>query len=87
MFAKILQLRLQPILRDVINPEQTAFLPPRFILDNIVLTQGTLHWAKVTKQPTVFFFKLDFSKAYDKVSWRFLFSTMYAMNISKKFIN
>lgn len=31
--------------------------------------------------------KLDFSKAYDKVSWRFLFSTMQKMNISEKFIS
>ena len=42
IFAKTLQIRLQPMLRDVISPEQTAFLPLRFILDNIVLTQETL---------------------------------------------
>ena len=55
-FAKTLQLRLQPMLRDVISPEQTAFLPLRFILDNIVLTQETLHWAKTSRQPTVLIF-------------------------------
>lgn len=82
--AKTLQLRLQPIFRDVISLEQMAFLPLRFILDNIVLTQETLHWAKVTKQPT-FFLKVDFFKAYDKVSWNF-FSKMQMMNISEKFI-
>lgn len=70
ILAKTLQLRLQPILRDVISLEQTAFLQLRFILDNIVLTQESLHWAKTSKQPTVFL-KLDFSKAYDKVSWNF----------------
>ena len=53
-FAKALQLRLQPILRDVISPEQTTFLPLRFILDNIVLTQETLHWAKTSKQLPIF---------------------------------
>ena len=84
-FAKTLQLRLQPLLRDVISPEQTAFLPLRFILNNIVLTQETLQWAKTSRQPTVFL-KLDFSKAYDKVSWIFLFSTMRKMNIDDKFI-
>ena len=31
------------MLRDVISPKQTAFLPLRFILDNIVLTQEILH--------------------------------------------
>lgn len=58
------------------------FLPLRFILDNIVLTQETLHWAKVFRQPTVFL-KLDFSKAYDKVSWVFLFQAMQRMCISE----
>ena len=85
IFAKTLQLRLQPMLRDVISPEQTAFLPLRFILDNIVLTQETLHWAKTSRQPTMFL-KLNFSKAYDKVSWRFLFHTMHMMGIDDKFI-
>ena len=36
-FAKVLQTRLQPILRDVISPEQTIFLPLMFIIYNIVL--------------------------------------------------
>ena len=85
ILAKTLQLRLQPNLRDVISPEQTAFLPLRFILDNIILTQETLDWAKTSKQPTVFL-KLDFSKAYDKVSWQFLFCTILKMNINNKFI-
>ena len=85
VFAKTLQLRFQPMLRDVISPEQTTFLPLRFILDNIVLTQDTLHWAKTSRQPTIFL-KLDFSKAYDKFSWTFLFSTMRQLNISDTFI-
>lgn len=85
IFAKTLQLRLQPILRDVISLEQTTFLPLRFILDDIVLTQESLHWAKASKQPTVFL-KLDFTKIYDKVLWNFLFHTMQKMRISEEFI-
>ena len=86
IFAKALQMRLQPLLRDVISPEQTVFLPLRFSLDNIVLTQETLHWAKKSNQPSIFL-KLDFSKAYDKVSWRFLFRAMKALNICEEFID
>ena len=71
-FAKTLRTRLQPMLGDVISPEQTTFLPLRFILDNIVLTQESLYWARQSKQPTVFL-KLDFSKAYDKMSGVFFF--------------
>jgi hypothetical protein len=43
IFAKTLQLRLQPILKDIISPEQTIFLPLRFILDNIILTLEASH--------------------------------------------
>lgn len=40
---------------------------------------------KDVKTNTVFF-KLNFSKAYDKVLWIFLFSTKRKMNISGTFI-
>jgi hypothetical protein len=42
IYAKALQLRLQPILIEVISCEQLTFLPLRFILDNILLTQETM---------------------------------------------
>lgn len=35
--AKAIQLRLQAILTDVISPEQSTFLPRRYILDNVFL--------------------------------------------------
>jgi hypothetical protein len=49
LFAKVLQLRLQPILMDVISMDQSAFLPLRFILDNIFLTHETIAHAKKTR--------------------------------------
>lgn len=42
LFAKVLQLRLQPVLCDIISDDQSAFLPLRYILDNIFMTQETL---------------------------------------------
>jgi len=41
-----------------------------FILDNVFLVHETIDWAKKSTQPLVFF-KVDFAKAYDKVSWVF----------------
>ena len=38
IYAKALQLRLQPVLMDVISPNQSTFLPLRFILDNLLTT-------------------------------------------------
>lgn len=59
-----------PLKVKVISSKQTSFLPLRFILDNILLIQEIFNWFKISNQPVVFF-KLDFTKAYDKESWKF----------------
>jgi hypothetical protein len=57
-----------------------------FILNNILLTHETISWAKRSKQPLVFL-KLNFSKAYDKVNWSFIFGCMKNLGILIEFIN
>lgn len=52
---------------EVISLDHIALLLLQFILDNVLLTHETLDWVKRFKQPIVFF-KLDFSKAYNKVN-------------------
>jgi hypothetical protein len=69
IWAKTLQLRLQPILMEIICPDQTAFLPLRFILDTIFLTHETLAVAKRTNQP--FFFLTAF------LPLRFILDTIF----------
>lgn len=86
IYAKALQKRLQPILSEVISADQTAFLPLRFILNNVLLLDETVHWAKQSKQDIVLL-KLDFMKAYDRISWEFLFSAMAAMGFGEGFIH
>jgi len=54
LYAMVLQLRLQPILMEIISFDQSAFLPMRFIFDNILLTHETLDWASHPKQPLLF---------------------------------
>jgi hypothetical protein len=71
-------MRLQPALMELISLDQSAFLPMRFILDNIFLTQETITYAKQTHQPLLFL-KLDFSKAYDKVDLSFCSKRLIAL--------
>jgi hypothetical protein len=71
---------------DAISQDQLAFLPFKFILNNILLTHETISWAKRSKQPLVFL-KLNLSKAYDKMNWSFFFGCMKNMGIPTKFIN
>jgi hypothetical protein len=63
IFTKTLQLRLQPILMEVVDTDPIAFLSMRYILDNVLLVQETIDWVQQSNQPLVFF-KLDFAKAY-----------------------
>lgn len=86
IFAKALQLRLQPTLMEIISPVQSAFLPMRFILDNLFLTQETMEWADQSEQPLLFL-KLDFSKAYDMVEWGCLFKILNKMGFPTKFVH
>jgi hypothetical protein len=84
IYTKALQLCLQPVLMEIVSWEQSAFLPLRFILDNILLTQETIAWAEQSGQDLLFL-KLDFSKAFDMVDWNFLFDTMATMGFPRDF--
>ena len=85
IYTKALQLRLQPVLMDEISLDQSAFLPLRFILDNLLITQETLAWAKSSNQPLIFL-KLDFSKAYDMVDWQCMYKIMEKLGFPQVFI-
>ena len=80
-------MRLQPILMEIISLDQSPFLPMRYILDNIFLTQETILYAKESSQPLFFLLKLDFLKAYDKVDLRFLFQALWYMGFLDIFID
>jgi hypothetical protein len=46
---------------------QTTYIKGRYILDNIMRVNETLHSIKKQKIPS-FLFKIDFEKAFDKIS-------------------
>jgi hypothetical protein len=85
-FAKVLQTRFQTLLPDIIHDDQSAFLPLRFILDNVLVQHETIERVQESQQDLLLL-KLDFTKAYDVVSWRFLFTTMEVMGLPVSFID
>lgn len=85
-FAKTLQLKLQLILIEVVDIDPIAFLSMRYILNTVLLTQETIDWVQRSNQPLVFL-KLDFAKAYDKISSGFLFMALEKMGMIVEFIN
>lgn len=67
--AKALVIRLRPCLDDVIDQNQSAFIPRRQISDNIMMGYECLHWMQSLKKGKFHFaaLKLDMSKAHDRV--------------------
>jgi hypothetical protein len=85
IMAKALQRRLQPLLSKVISPDQTAFLPYRYILDNVLVLHESIAWAHELEQDMALF-KLDFCKAYDTVHLPSLFQIMRAFGVPELFL-
>jgi hypothetical protein len=59
------------IASTVIRPTQTAFMPDRHILEEVVILHETIHELHSKKLDGVLF-KIDFEKAYDKVKCSFV---------------
>ncbi|XP_057808734.1 uncharacterized protein LOC131023209 [Salvia miltiorrhiza] len=87
--SKVLANRLRTILNSVIDDYQCAFIPERLISDNIILGYECMHWIRGKKngKEGVATAKLDMSKAYDRVKWRFLRAMMVVMRFSLPIIN
>lgn len=56
-----------------------------YILDTVLVQHETIAWAQETEEPLIMP-KLDFSKAYDSVSWSFLFQSISKMGLPDTFV-
>lgn len=70
------------MLKDLISPNQNAFVKGRAISDNILLVDEILSTIKRRKsgKGALAGMKLDMSKAYDGISWNFIEAVMVKMN-------
>nr|XP_027067776.1 uncharacterized protein LOC113693433 [Coffea arabica] len=88
MISKILANRLKNVLNLCISKNQAAFVPGRQILDNVIFSHEFLHHLKNKRQGNagLVALKLDMSKAYDRMEWRFLEAIMEKMDFCNKWI-
>lgn len=85
IITKVLTLRLTEIVGRIIGKNQTAFIPGKNILDGVVILQEVLHELRVKKGGVIL--KLDFEKAYDRVSWEFLEEVLNKKGFSSVWIS
>lgn len=75
ILAKILSIRLNPIIGTLIHRDQTGFIPSRQTGDNIRQATFLAHSARTRRIPTCFL-SLDIRKAFDSLSWPYLNSIL-----------
>jgi hypothetical protein len=81
--------RLRPILGDIVSINQSAFVPGRLITDNALVALECLHFIENNKNLDKNFcaYKLDLSKAYDRVDWDFLKKVMQRLGFSHRWVD
>lgn len=72
IFSKALTLRLGKIIDRLIAPQQSAFIQGWYILESVVVAHEIVHGIEKSGEPGCII-KLDYEKAYNRVSWEFLF--------------
>ena len=80
----MLTLRIFSLLPSLISRHHNGFVPSRLIWDSIISMHENIHSLKVSKKEG-FLFKLDISKAYDRVDWAFLQRGFKAFGFNKRF--
>lgn len=77
--------RLRPKLGDLVSKNQSAFVRGRCLHDNFVLVRQVVRKINVRRQKGVLI-KLDISRAFDSISWAFLFEVLRKMGFSELFL-
>ena len=86
VISRILVSRLQPMLPDFIVPNQTAFVKDRLLVKNTVLASELVngyHKRGGVKRITI---KVDIAKAFDTLSWDFLFHCLEGLQVPPYFL-
>lgn len=84
LYSKILASRLEGLMPDLINRDQSGFIKGRQMQDNV---RSVIHLIEDTKRHILaVLLSLDAKKAFDRVDWPFLFHTLQRFGFCKAFI-
>ncbi|KAK4382172.1 putative mitochondrial protein [Sesamum angolense] len=83
---KLMTIRLGHVLLKVISLSQSGFVPGRLFTDNVLLAQVLVHSLEFRRPDANAVFKLDMAKAYDRVSWEFLYQVLRRKGFPQRWI-
>ena len=84
LLAKLLATRLQLVIGKLVDPDQSGYIKGRFIGENIRTIIDTINFTN-TFDISGYLLFLDFEKAFDSVSWDFLFKVLDSFNFGDNF--
>ena len=86
VIARLLTNRLQCLLSQVISPFQSAFLPGRFLAENVLLATELVQGYNRQNIDPRGMLKVDLRKAFDSIRWDFIISALKAIGIPDRFV-
>ena len=83
--SKEITLRLEKVLSDLISDDQCANLKERNIFDAVRTIGNIMDYTELHNLPSLMV-TTDFEKAFDSLSWNFLFKSLEKLNFGESFI-
>ncbi|KAL0804395.1 hypothetical protein Bca101_096885 [Brassica carinata] len=83
--SKLLANRLKDLLPTLISSSQSAFVPGRLLVENVLLATELVscyNWKKISKRCML---KIDLQKAFDTLDWDFILFTLEALDFPPSF--
>jgi hypothetical protein len=84
--AKVLASRIGSVMGKLTSRHQSAFIKGRLLVDGVLTLNEVVDYAKRAKKECLIL-KVDFDKAYDSASWKFLEYMLGRFGFTKKWID
>ena len=84
----MLAIRLKHILPHIILENYSAFVHDRMTIDNVMIAHEVCHYMKNRRkrQNGVAALKIDMTKAYDKLEWKFIKDMMEKLGFNTRWV-
>ncbi|KAM0925791.1 hypothetical protein ACQ4PT_003954 [Festuca glaucescens] len=89
IISKYLVNIIRPHLHGLVSETQSTFIPGRLISDNALIAFECFHAIQRNKKPSESFcaYKMDLSKAYDRVNWTFLKELLLKLGFNETWVS
>ncbi|PKU67715.1 Putative ribonuclease H protein [Dendrobium catenatum] len=87
IIAKVITVRLKPVMNFIVKDNQAGFLKSRVSTDNILLASDILYHSGKRGKGNIFCAKLDIKKAFDSVSREFLIARLIQKDFPSHFVS